>query len=313
MRVQLGGLLGLLLLVASCAEPAAPPPPPPPPPPLSQLPSPPPSDPAGGSGPPPQEPVSTSRPAANGGAARPPRLRSARPPAAAPADVAPLGSAAAPQERCAAVGQWLSAADCATATQQEAEVVSTGRGGFAPAPAMWVGRPSQVSFAVGRTRNDVAAQVGVGAADVPDTDTAIGRVMDVELEPNPAFDITPIGSPTRHLGRSLREVWTWTVTPKMAGSYKLRARVNVLAELPDGTTRRLDNYTSFADISVKADFWERIAGPIRSATTLSGQLTGLFKSWEGTFLALTALFAAIGGAWLGLRRIGEAGDSPKES
>jgi hypothetical protein len=129
---------------------------------------------------------------------------------------------------------------------------------------------------------------------------------------DPNFQIMLQSPSVRNIGLDRTASWQWKVKPINAGKkLSLFATVEILERGPDGQPIRrangdykvLDDYTRQVDIRVRVGTWAGFLNAVRNAVSLGDLLGTLFRSWEKTLAALTALIAAAAALWAAIQKL----------
>ena len=178
-----------------------------------------------------------------------------------------------------------------------------GVGGFVAPGDMEVDSWHEVQFAV--APNAVQLQVQVeGQALAGQKPIYVAPVMRVTLLPNPDFDVQPKTEAIQQIGNDLASTWLWSVRPHKGGNEMLDALVEV-GRMNGNQFVAADSYTRHVPVRVKVGTWKGFLNALQNASTLGDALATLFKSWDKTLIALTALIGAIGGLIIAIRKFGK--------
>jgi len=132
----------------------------------------------------------------------------------------------------------------------------------------------------------------------------VAPVMRVTLLPNPDFDVQAKTSAIQVIGNDLASTWLWSVRPHKGGNEMLDALVEV-GRMNGNQFVAADSYTRHVPVRVKVGTWKGFLNALQNASTLGDAFATLFKSWDKTLIALTALIGAIGGLIVAIRKFGK--------
>lgn len=176
--------------------------------------------------------------------------------------------------------------------------VEEGRGAFVDPGDMEIDNWATVEFVVGRDETALAEEAEGQELTAPKA-IFIAPRMRVALQQTPNFEVRPQSPDVLALGADRRTSWQWSVKPLAKGSHTLVARVEVLDERDEV----LDSYTRRVAVNVRVGTWRGFLNALREASTLGDVLGTLFRSWQKTLLALTALIGAAVGLSAAIRRL----------
>ena len=182
-----------------------------------------------------------------------------------------------------------------------------GRGAFVAPGDMELENWHRVEFVVGR--DDAAL-----AEESEDQELTASRaiyvapLMRVRLLPDPNFEIKAQSPATQPTGADRAASWQWSVRPLRGGTHSLVALVEVLEKHPDGSETTVETYKRRIAVKVRVGTWKGFLNALKGAAGLGDLLGTLFRSWEKTLLALTALIAAAAALWATIRKLRKGGE-----
>ncbi|WP_158298732.1 hypothetical protein [Sphingomonas psychrotolerans] len=243
-----------------------------------------------------------------------PPLASARPQASVEAARASRRAAGRVQSDepvpCDAVDDDVSAADCREFTRQKARL-RPGILAFDPPAKMTVGVTYDLTLSIGKATDaeEIRAVVRREGRRLEERTLQVGAFMTATLTGN-AFEIALQGTegPSRSLGADRRDIWQWQVKPLRAGTQRLLLTVSADAMGADGKRRRFSLANRPVDILVEVTASQRREDRTRAIEDSLGRGARVMSALEKWMIGLAALLAAVGGAWLALRKFGK----PKE-
>ena len=177
-----------------------------------------------------------------------------------------------------------------------------GRGAFVDPGDMSVEAWHRLEFAVGPNEAALAEEVEEQEL-TRSRQIFVAPLMRVTLQPHPNFEIRPESPDVQETGADRTASWQWSVKPLAGGAQSLVARVEVLERQQDGTLRAADTYTRRVEVRVRVGTWRGFLNALREASNFGDVLATLFRSWEKTLLALTALIAAGVALWAAIRKL----------
>jgi len=235
-------------------------------------------------------------------------MRSSPSPSASTATVEGPDDVADEADDAPAEGPPLAAPATDTAPTADAE---KGRGAFVKPGDMELDNWHRLEFVLGR--NDAAL-----VEESEDQELTASRaiyvapLMRVTLLPDPNFEIKAQSPATQPTGADRAASWQWSVRPLRGGSHALVALVEILERQPDGSLTTVDNYKRRVPVKVRVGTWKGFLNALRNAAGLGDALGTLFRSWEKTLLALTALIAAAAALWAAIRKL-KGGSEPRRA
>lgn len=169
--------------------------------------------------------------------------------------------------------------------------VRSGQGAFVQPGAMSLHNWYPIEFVAGPDAAALSAESEESSLTHP-RPIFVSKVMRVSLLPDPNFQIRPKSKALQETGADLAASWQWDVKPQAAGTHTLIAQVDVLKRKPDGTVEVFNRYSRRVSVRVGAGTLQETLDGIRSAESIGGALTALFKSWSKMLVALAVLIGA---------------------
>ncbi len=191
--------------------------------------------------------------------------------------------------------------------------------GFKVPKTMTVGTTYVLRFAISPDESAANANAGRTDAAPPRVQVKVGRFMRARLDGGQAFDVRSTDAnpgdppssvaPIREIGESGEAVWSWNVTPKIAGPEQiLQITLSAMKKDAAGKYTLVDEKSSppypITVETAPVPFWQQII----NFFDLSGLVIGSMTAW---LKLLAGLVTAAGIVWIGIRKFGgSAAPSP---
>ena len=177
-----------------------------------------------------------------------------------------------------------------------------GWGGFAQPSDLWVGSATRIQFSVAPDQAGVVEELD-GAAAAPMRRIMLAARMQVQLLPDPNFEIVPLDPPSgeQPIGPDRRASWIWDVTPRGTNNqpYRLTAIVRAL----DQAGRQIDSYPKYVTVTVRIGTWRGFVNALQNAKSAGDLVSAASRSWETAVLSITAFVTALGGLFVAIRAL----------
>ena len=197
------------------------------------------------------------------------------------------------------------------AVENTATTIEEGVGAFVDPGDMEVDNWYTVEFAAGPNVGAITNETEGQKLTAPHQ-IYVAPLMRVTLLPDANFQTHPQSSDVQQTGLDRTASWQWNVKPLYRGAHGLVAKVEVLKKEEDGSLTVVDSYTRRVEVVVKVGTWKGFLRALAEASSLGDALGTLFRSWEKTLLALTALIGAAVGLWAAIKKLRKKSDGGAE-